>query len=469
MGLAILLLPAVMVFIAIRAWHRRKGAPVSAGLSVAATGGALTPWPAGDPRTEYIFYEFAIYYLPKPARDPLAELDRLLGEGFRMFVRTEKLVPQPVGMTVAARLVGDPKSSYAPPGLGQLNYFGRGLNRQQAEALQDAGAALVLEFGYPKEHGIAGMRAALELSLALARATEGVLWDEETRETFTPDAWEERRLADWADNIPVVSGGHIFIRCCNEGNPLRCVTLGMAKFGLPDLVIEGFSWAQHEPLAHVINLLSQALVEGAPVARPGEFDLDVRVIRHAVVRQAYLQVVRPRPAPVLTLGLFVAAHQEADPRNRLIRIAPEKSAASGGISLQEKTSGAFGRTRSVTPAEHDEELLAASRSARDGLPALKAAFDKGLAPREFVRLKAPFKVPGGGHEYMWVQATSWVGDKIRGLLINEPVRIPDLHGGQTVEVSEADVFDWLHLMPDGTWEGNTTGELVNRRARHISN
>ena len=92
----------------------------------------------------------------------------------------------------------------------------------------------------------------------------------------------------------------------------------------------------------------------------------------------------------------------------------------------------------MTPVKHDEELLEASRRARANLPALREAFNAGLAPGEFIQVKVPFKTPDGGKEWMWVEVTSWSGDKIRGLLRNEPFHIPNLHGGQTVDVSEED-------------------------------
>jgi uncharacterized protein YegJ (DUF2314 family) len=83
-----------------------------------------------------------------------------------------------------------------------------------------------------------------------------------------------------------------------------------------------------------------------------------------------------------------------------------------------------------------------------------------LAPGEFIQVKSPFDTPDGGREWMWVEVTSWTGDKIKGLLSNEPFNIPDLHAGQVVEVSEADVFDYIRRLPDGTQEGNETSKVM---------
>jgi uncharacterized protein YegJ (DUF2314 family) len=64
---------------------------------------------------------------------------------------------------------------------------------------------------------------------------------------------------------------------------------------------------------------------------------------------------------------------------------------------------------------------------------------------------------------MWVEVTSWKGDKIIGLLKNEPFDIPDLHAGQIVEVSQANVFDFIRNHSDGTAEGNETGAVIEKR------
>ena len=66
---------------------------------------------------------------------------------------------------------------------------------------------------------------------------------------------------------------------------------------------------------------------------------------------------------------------------------------------------------------------------------------------------------------MWVEVTSWKGDRIRGFLRNEPFNIPTLHIGQEVEVSAATVFDYLRRHADGSEEGNETEKLIENQNR----
>ena len=156
--------------------------------------------------------------------------------------------------------------------------------------------------------------------------------------------------------------------------------------------------------------------------------------------------------------------EEGDPKNRLIEITFERGTGPDIHAKQEQIiSQAFGWEDKVKQLKHDEELKAVSRKARARLPALRAAFKKGLAPGEFIQVKAPFDGPNGENEWMWVEVVSWEGDKITGLLKNEPFYIPTLHAGQDVRVSESTVFDYIRNHADGSSEGNETGKLIEQR------
>jgi uncharacterized protein YegJ (DUF2314 family) len=63
---------------------------------------------------------------------------------------------------------------------------------------------------------------------------------------------------------------------------------------------------------------------------------------------------------------------------------------------------------------------------------------------------------------MWVEVKKWEGDRIDGLLQNDPYDIPTLKAGQAVRVKLSDVFDYIRVLPDGKREGNTTGAIIEK-------
>jgi uncharacterized protein YegJ (DUF2314 family) len=125
-------------------------------------------------------------------------------------------------------------------------------------------------------------------------------------------------------------------------------------------------------------------------------------------------------------------------------------------------SSLFGWGDLARNVEHTPEVLAERDRERAKLPALHKAFDSGLQPGEYIQVKAPFTIPEGGHEWMWVEITHWSRKTIVGILQNEPVEIRALHAGQIVQVQEDDVFDYIRSYPDKHTEGNTTGKILER-------
>ena len=418
-----------------------------------------------SPMSGYIRFEYAIYYLPQPTDDPIRAIEHLVAQHFSTAKIVAELPDKPTEKCLRARLEVDVRGKYVPPDLKSLGYFGRGLTREQAEALQESKQALILDFAHPKKEVWSGIRTANAIVSRLAHEGGGLIWDEETREVFTPDSWDAKRITSWTDEVPDVSD-HTVIHAYRKDEYVRAITLGMAKLGLPDVVIEDFSWSANRNMGHLINLFAQAMAEGALLPDNAAFALDLRAIKNAKVREPQVKSLKANATAIARLTLKKGKWEEGDPRNRLIEVGFDGYPGPDLHAKQEKLLGElFGWEDATTPVRHTEDLLAASRKAKEKLPALREAFQKGLAPGEFIQVKAPFRVPTGGNEWMWVEVTAWTGSEIKGLLKNEPFNIPNLHGGQEVTVLQDDVFDYIRRRADGTQEGNETGKIIERQSQ----
>ena len=73
------------------------------------------------------------------------------------------------------------------------------------------------------------------------------------------------------------------------------------------------------------------------------------------------------------------------------------------------------------------------------------------------------KTDGGGREWMWVEITKWKNESISGILQNDPSEIAKLKAGAIVKGQQKDVFDYILYKPDGTYEGNETGKILEHR------
>lgn len=406
--------------------------------------------PAGPLQAEQISYAFAIYYLPKPSADPFATLDALLAREFREFHHADCLSGDETEPTVNAWITADPQHDCPPPSPDIVQLFGRGVSLQQTAALQATEAALVLNFVYPKGQALSRLRTALRLTGELASGTGGLIWDNETREVFTPAAWIEMRIDQWNGPTPDISD-HTVIHAYQPDGHVRLVTLGMAKFGLPDVVVNQLPRSVSQQVGDLVSAFCQAITDGPVVERRGEFDLDVRRIGSAGTGTA-------------PLTLKVGTPEAGDPDNRILELTFDRGTGEDVHTRRHAVlAAAFGSGSPVVPTMHDDALNAASEQARSKLPALRALFNDGLAPGEFLQLKAPFEGAGGIREWMWVEVASWTDDAITGFLVNEPASSLDLHAGQTVEVAESTVFDYMHKRSDGVIDGNETERLIRSR------
>jgi hypothetical protein len=212
------------------------------------------------------------------AKNPSAVLQEALAKKYSGLKLVAGIPKEPREMVVSARLQKHVQQEYAPPGMESLQYFGYGLSQEQAQALQKSEEAFVLQFSHPKENAWTGLRNANALVEEIARKTNGLVWDEETREVFSPDAWHEKRLMSWSGDVPDVSSETV-IHVYKTDELERAITLGMTKMGLPDVVVDGIPWSSNRQVGHLINLFCQAMAEGAVFEKSSKFSLELRAIR----------------------------------------------------------------------------------------------------------------------------------------------------------------------------------------------
>ena len=434
-------------------------------LEAAAAEPSAAPVVRGPQVAERISFEFAVYYPNRPAVEPMAALRQRAGAGVAMPRLVDRISDTEPAAQVSGIRVEKAGRDYAPPSADMIERFGHGFTPAQADALTHAGEALRIDFAHAGKDRIAALRSAQLLVEQVARDTHGVVWDDETREAFTPDAWHQSRVLGWDGDVPDVAN-HTVIHFYDTGRGYRCITLGMAKFGEPDVVIEDVVASDARDAGDVVNLLSQALVEGATADAQGQLTLRLQQSRHAAVNRRQGEGLKANAQRVARLLLVQAVRQQGDADNRLVRIAfdrydgPDEHAREAAL-----IAALYGGEDGVTRIHHDARLLAARDAARARLPQLRDLFNRGLAPGEYIDVKAPFDTDSGGREWMWVEVRAWKGDRIEGTLQNTPDDVKRLRLGQDVVVSQAELFDYLFHHADGRDEGNTTGAIIEEAER----
>lgn len=420
------------------------------------------PLPLEAWQRKAVSFGIGLYYLNAPDHDPVQNARVLAADkrfALKLVGKLDKSAQDQALLSIAYS--DSATTHYVPPSLESLRYFGRGLSREQGEALQKAHGALILSFAHPANQNTIGLRRAEEFVLNLAKRDNAIIWDDETREAFTPEAWETIRMKTWEGAIPNVSK-QIVIHAYNNDGYTRAISLGMARLGLPDLVINDSVWSLNRPLGSAINALAQQLVETGPPDQRGALKLKIAGLRHAEARRVLTESILSGGKGEGLLRLLGTTPEKGDPDNALVALSfdsypgPDSTARQTGFVM-----AVFGaQPADIVYTKHDEALLAASARAHAQLPALQKIFLRGMAPGEQLLVKAPFATRDRNNEWMWVEVIEWNGEHIKGMLRSDPRQVPSLKAGQIVDVRQSDLFDYLRVFPDGHTEGNETSKLL---------
>lgn len=416
------------------------------------------PVPAGDT----VSFTYAIYYSRTPDPDPIARVRAQVDVPGSGITWTDTLPEQATTPVLHATVVEDAQTELPPPQGESLQYFARDLSDAETQALQSASRVLVMVFAHPAKDALPALARADRIAHDLARQIDGVLYDVELRRAVGAARWRDGRLMGDDGGVPSILE-HVAVHAYRDTEWVRAVTVGMRKLGLPELAVDEVAASGGMLMAWIINGIGQRMVEGQQPDAEGWFDLDLRAIRHPDVRERILADLKSNATARGRFKLVPAPPEEGDADNRLLAIGfqayegPDVSARQNAA-----VSALFGWSDAVKYIDHNAELEAASLRAREKLPALRKVVQRGLAPGELIQVKLPFAKPDGGNEWMWVEVLRWNGDRIEGVLSNEPFDIPDLHAGQRVTGSMDEVFDYIYRREDGEVEGNETSRIIER-------
>ena len=390
----------------------------------------------------------ALIYCATPALTPTkAEVRKRAGAHFPL-VRPDAGKPKPS----RAQLVVNTATveEFPPPSAELLPYMQILLTDAELKVVPGlrgvVGVTLVDGRGDPAR-GVAEMNALLA---ALAAPHGCFIKDHAARLITSVSGWRTRsaQLDPRAPRLSLQINRHVY----TNGLLQRIVTLGMAKFGLPDVAIDQFAAPSSERMGILVDWICDSLVAGR--LRPGGW-----------------LTLGPTPQGARTTGkaevrLRLDERQEGDNENRLITV---DFSGEPGASLQERQSALLTRLLGAPPdlkrgaPAGDPELLAASARARARWPGVAARFARGLPFPQKLNIKRAFVMPGGKTEYMWISVTRRHGDLTEGVLINDAFDPAGPRAGLHVTSRDSDVYDYSIWSEGKELEGGETELILEAR------
>jgi uncharacterized protein YegJ (DUF2314 family) len=321
-------------------------------------------------------------------------------------------------------------------------------------------------------HPRIGLWSAIAASRALAEAAGGVILDPEIPRLLPQDSHGEDIPADARINIPE----HIILPVSTDRRGLAWMTSkGMGKFGLPELEIRDAPPNLAAMLMPVMNGLGHHLMTAATKLNQehGESQKEMALgpeIRLGLQDLACGQEIEEEYEPPEGARGWTLVRLEYHPGKRgdssFLRLVPPRTfRGEQGVWLNSLLADLMGAESAVSQVQSGNEAMeAAHQRAVAELPRVKQRVAAGLPAGDTLYIKHGFPTHGGEPEweFMWIAVNTWNGDRIRGQLANDPQFRLDMRAGQTVELAEGEVYDWLIAHSDGSTEGGYTTEVLQR-------
>ena len=407
-------------------------------------------------RANNVHFEYSIYFLNNTSLE-LSKVKEKIKSSYPSLFLTDSI--DEGNFTKTQVILSEIKpitEAYQPQSIEYLNYFGRGLDENQMLALQNSSYLLNILFYNGKENAIQTVNEATKLILDITKNHEAIIYDSETRESFTRAYWEGRRNNN-ADQISKHITLHFYQ---NENEFCRAITLGLNKYGIPDICINNLLCSNGNEASLLINITAQLLVERKATVKEENVSLHINAIKNKEAKEYYLDQLKKNAKKKTTITLKNALWEEGDPNNSILEIAfPEINPQ---IQQNEVFKELFGKNEEIIALRHDEELIKTSEKAKEKIPDLFALFSAGLPMDTSLQMKFNFEDETGENEWMWVEVVKWEDDTITGILNNEPYYIKNVKLGQEVKKNVYDMFDYILFLPDGSYEGNETGKIIEK-------
>lgn len=304
-----------------------------------------------------------------------------------------------------------PASRYLLPPVEDADQIAPELTGEERARFFASTSVLVVRLHGPGGPPHVVARAGFGLAAALAERLHGFIDDEVRRRIETPALVRSRQVLPEVPSAFADDAIALEFEPDEAGAVGRVLTLGMRRFGAPDLELREVPLAQAAAAAETLTAVARRISErGAP----------------AELRLSGADLQRADSSATYTLRLVPAPMADGNPDNEMRTVQFE-----GGTARWLATVA-----QAAPESQSDEEFAARRRAVAAGLPALIARWKKEGGTLHVLAdfAVADAGVDAGGVEAMWVEVSELSALELRGTLANEPAYAPALHLGDAVRL-----------------------------------
>jgi uncharacterized protein YegJ (DUF2314 family) len=338
-----------------------------------------------------------------------------------------------------------PASERPVPDGKLLELMSRELPAWSRKALQAAGRVQVLGFSM-RAPDLPRLKRSCELVAAFALVTGAVLRDDSSGKFYDAAGWKRTHVDSWKGSVPEVEHLIVVHAVTADDGSLSLDTMGMQRFGLPDLVIPKLPRGADYQGGMLLNAVAQHMIENPGSEARARVDLPASDGTVPVHLRAARAGEYEHDSPALIVS---CATPPGDELAALHTVMQRMFAQPGGI---------------VGAQAGDPEMDAARARAQKRLGELAEVYRRGAPDGASLAVKASFATAAGGVEWMWVSVRRWENGVLEGILMNHPADVPGLGVGSRVTAKQAELFDFVYREPGKPEEGGETNQILIRRS-----
>jgi hypothetical protein len=343
------------------------------------------------------------------------------------------------------------------PSLQALQYFGRGFDQSEANRIMGSEYSVSFIGVAPFHKDQALLKKITECVGGIANKYNAFIFDVADSFTFTSGSFEKIRLDEIKKGF--YSASQFGVRAYRVENGIRSVSMGLEKFGQPNLAIENFSEHHMGYMDKLFTMVLQHVIESPVKVTPGFISIDIKHIVNPVVRSNLGASIEPNGTGKIKLLLKKAASLDGDP-SELLAISFENSPSDSlWIEQAKLLSSVFGRDRDVSnvPDSVNLESVIASAKLR-----AKSILDEGHAlEKDGMRLLLATAMEDT-KEVVWVEVTEWIGQKGIGILLSNPIHTKTHSSGMKYQFNYNSIMDFKLYGADGLIEQGGVDELARQ-------
>ncbi len=331
------------------------------------------------------------------------------------------------------------------PNVSYVKTFGFGFTDEDAVECASAGSLLLLTFKSPCKNIFKKNLGMMWLSYLLSKKFDGYIYDLESKELFTNNYYRDFNLKDNFNDLRI----HILVqKYPYTPGSFRIVTLGMAKFGCPDIEIRDFKTTASLSLQRLCYGVCKKLIDmrkksSLPPTFPRTLSIKVKEIYKATNQ---LSGEGEQLEQVIKLMFRIGKYENGDSQKNIVKVLPPEK-----MDMDKWCDDVSGKVAGfIIKRKYDVSesfLKKVYEEAQKNLSIFEQHYEnRDKKDHFFVKISVKCR---NIEELIWLKVIGKKDNNYIGITQGDAAGCSDITAGMTFQVKPKEIRDWIVVLKKG--------------------